>query len=443
MTGSEKKIIIDVISVPFSGHLLPTLTLVLPLLEDSRFQIRVFTGAQKKDLVEGLGFDCWAFFPESPTVMEDIANTPRKNNLLSSFRQLKANASLIPQVVSEIERMWQEEGEPDLVIADFVAVPAGLIANQHSLPWITTIPSPFAVEAQSGTPSYMGGWKPHQGMLYQIRDFLGRKAIHFGKSLAFSLVKNRLGAYKNFALYRKDGSEAIYSPYSILALGMREIEFRDDFPKQLRWVGYKCQSFDSLPQKHEMYFLTSKKKVLITCGTHLKWEKGRMIQQAQKLCQHYPNFQFYVTLGEVEGLMNSPRKLAENLLIFDYLPYSDILGQMDFVIHHAGAGIMMSCVEREIPSLLLPKDYDQPDFAARAELAQIGLVARKQTDTEVLRLFEEMLQRTDWSQLKELAQKSRSYSQTEILYQEIERLLKNSIGGGEIISKGQKNALEI
>ena len=40
MTGLEKVIKIDVISVPFSGHLLPTLTLVKPLLTDPRFQIR-------------------------------------------------------------------------------------------------------------------------------------------------------------------------------------------------------------------------------------------------------------------------------------------------------------------------------------------------------------------------------------------------------------------
>ena len=37
MTGLDKVKKIDVISVPFSGHLFPTLTLVKPLLEDPRF----------------------------------------------------------------------------------------------------------------------------------------------------------------------------------------------------------------------------------------------------------------------------------------------------------------------------------------------------------------------------------------------------------------------
>ena len=197
-------------------------------------------------------------------------------------------------------------------------------------------------------------------------------------------------------MYREDGTEAIYSPYSILALGMKELEFRDDFPSQLKWVGYRCLSFDRLPQEHKQHFTSSKKRVLVTCGTHLKWEKVRMVELAKLLSQEHP----------------------------DYVPYSDVLDQMDFAIHHAGAGILMGCIEQGIPSLILPQDYDQFDNAVRAELFQIGLVSRKKTDSEVLRLFNELVSREDWSHLKVLAQQSKAYQPTKILYQEIEKLLK-------------------
>ncbi|RKV69385.1 MAG: glycosyltransferase, partial [Streptococcus sp.] len=104
--GLEKVIKIDVISVPFSGHLLPTLTLVKPLLTDPRFRIRVITGCQKKELVEEIGFDCLALFPERPTVMEDIANTPQQSNLLIAYQQFRANSRLIPEVINELNRIW-------------------------------------------------------------------------------------------------------------------------------------------------------------------------------------------------------------------------------------------------------------------------------------------------------------------------------------------------
>lgn len=43
-----KKIKIDVVAVPLSGHLYPTLNLVKPLLDDPTMEIRIFTGPQKK-----------------------------------------------------------------------------------------------------------------------------------------------------------------------------------------------------------------------------------------------------------------------------------------------------------------------------------------------------------------------------------------------------------
>ena len=424
MTGLDKVIKIDVISVPFSGHLFPTLTLVNPLLEDPRFQIRVITGFQKKALVEQIGFNCLALFPDRPTVMEDIANTSKQANLLIMYQQLMANSRLVPEVFDEINRIWNSEGKPDLVIADFVAAPAGMLAERLEIPWITTIPSPVAIESRTTTPAYLGGWKPHQGIFYKWRDALGRQVIRLAKKVGFALVKKNLATLADFKLYREDGTEAVYSPYSILALGMKELEFRDDFPPQLKWVGYRCLSFDRLPQEQKQYLTSSKKRVFVTSGTHLKWEKGRMVELAKILSKEYPDYVFYVTLGESSGLEQPPRILSENLLIFDYLPYSDVLDQMDFAIHHAGAGILMGCIEQGIPSLILPQDYDQFDNAVRAELFQIGLVSRKKTESEVLHLFNELVSREDWSHLKALAQKGKAYQPTKILYQEIERLLK-------------------
>lgn len=424
MTGLDKVIKIDVISVPFSGHLFPTLTLVKPLLEDPRFQIRVITGFQKKTLVEQIGFDCLALFPDRPTVMEDIANTPKQANLFIMYQQLIANSRLLPEVFDEINRIWNSEGKPDLVIADFVAAPAGMLADRLEIPWITTIPSPVAIESRTTTPAYLGGWRPHQGIFYKWRDAMGRQVIRLAKKVGLALVKKNLVTLADFKLYREDGTEAVYSPYSILALGMKELEFRDDFPPQLKWVGYRCLSFDRLPQEQKQYLTTSKKRVFVTCGTHLKWEKERMVELAKLLSQEYPDYVFYVTLGDSAGLEHTPRILSENLLIFDYLPYSDVLDQMDFAIHHAGAGILMGCIEKGIPSLILPQDYDQFDNAVRAVLFQIGLVSCKKTESEVLHLFNELVSREDWSHLKALAQKGKAYQPTKILYQEIERLLK-------------------
>ena len=46
-----KRIKIDVVVVPLSGHLYPTMNLLIPLLNNPRYDIRLFTGPQKKPLL--------------------------------------------------------------------------------------------------------------------------------------------------------------------------------------------------------------------------------------------------------------------------------------------------------------------------------------------------------------------------------------------------------
>lgn len=50
------KLKIDVVIVPLSGHLYPTMNLLMPLLKNPRYDIRLFTGQQKRAVAEAAGF---------------------------------------------------------------------------------------------------------------------------------------------------------------------------------------------------------------------------------------------------------------------------------------------------------------------------------------------------------------------------------------------------
>ena len=50
------KLKIDVVIVPLSGHLYPTMNLLMPLLKNPRYDIRLFTGQQKRAVAEEAGF---------------------------------------------------------------------------------------------------------------------------------------------------------------------------------------------------------------------------------------------------------------------------------------------------------------------------------------------------------------------------------------------------
>ncbi len=63
--------------------------------------------------------------------------------------------------------------------------------------------------------------------------------------------------------------------------------------------------------------------------------EGAHGERAKKLSQLYP-LPLLCHLGEASGLGNPPRELAENLLLFDYLPYTDILDKIDLLFTTQG-----------------------------------------------------------------------------------------------------------
>ena len=124
-----KKIKIDVVAVPLSGHLYPTLNLVKPLLDDPSMEIRVFTGPQKKAVAESLGFTVVPILEDKVEEFERAANNDKKLNLFSAYRQLSKSLDLINHVSDQLLEEWRVN-RPDIVIADFITLSAGFVAEE-------------------------------------------------------------------------------------------------------------------------------------------------------------------------------------------------------------------------------------------------------------------------------------------------------------------------
>ena len=45
-----------------------------------------------------------------------------------------------------------------------------------------------------------------------------------------------------FTLYNKNDEENLYSPYSILGLGMKEFEYKRSWPEQYQFAGVCCET---------------------------------------------------------------------------------------------------------------------------------------------------------------------------------------------------------
>ena len=101
----------------------------------------------------------------------------------------------------------------------------------------------------------------------------------------------------------------------------------------------------------------------MTNGTHLKWAKKSMTDVAEELSKLYPKFLFVVSLGSY--LERNKKIIKENNLhIYHYLDYDEVLPKIDYVIHHGGTGVLYSCIKYNKPAVIIPHDYDQFDYAA-------------------------------------------------------------------------------
>ena len=103
-----KRIKIDVVALPLSGHLFPTLNLLAPLLKDPLYDIRLFTGPQRKAVAEEMGFQVLPILENFVDEFERVANNEGQLNLISAYRQLSASLDLINIVSDQLVQEWEK-----------------------------------------------------------------------------------------------------------------------------------------------------------------------------------------------------------------------------------------------------------------------------------------------------------------------------------------------
>lgn len=361
------------VAPPFSGHLNPLLTIATGL-RSRGLEPRFATGTAKVDLVRSLGFAVDPVVAHDPGAFERIADTagPVRSNPVLLARQLSANLALMPVVRAELDALVERD-RPDLILADMTAGVAGLVAEDHGLPWLTVMPTPFALETRTGTPSYCGGWGRPRHAGHRLRDGAGRAATRATK-LAMQRVLAARFRECGISVYRGDGSEAAYSPYGILGMGMRELEFQRDWPAGFEMVGPVTATPEPWPEPAR---LPDGPRILVTLGTHLLWAKEDLLARVRPLAAAFPAHMFVVSLGDAAMAQPEPHQVEGTIAVYHHLPYDDVLPECVAAIHHGGAGITYSVIRAGLPALVVPHDYDQFDFAARITAAAAGIAVSR------------------------------------------------------------------
>ena len=156
-------------------------------------------------------------------------------------------------------------------------------------------------------------------------------------------------------------------------------------------------------------FPSGRRRVLVTLGTHLLWAKKAMVESVVALSLTMPDVQFVVSLGAPEQAGEAPATAAPGVIVYPFVPYARDLAAFDAVVHHGGAGITYAAILAGVPSLVVPHDYDQFDFAARIAHHGLGLRAKAITERDLSRV----LDRSGWPALARFQELAARYRPVE------------------------------
>ncbi len=129
------------------------------------------------------------------------------------------------------------------------------------------------------------------------------------------------------------------------------------------------------------------------------------------------------------GVYNeSPKGVDENIVGFDYAPYSQVFPKAACVVHQGGVGTTAQVLRAGVPHLIMPFSHDQPDNAARCERIGVArtISREKYTAQTAAKQLRELL--GDLSYKANAVEKSKIVKAehgTEMACDAIEEILKN------------------
>lgn len=370
---------VTLVAPPFAGHLHPVLGMGVELARRG-IPVRVVSTAAARPRIEAAGLGAEVLESADDATVTAIADPVERigRDPVRLHRQFRATLGVLGAIRDELDDRFAAD-PPAIVVADFTLPVAGVAAVRHGARWFTAMPSPAAIGSTDGTPAYCGGLLPPRGPAGRARDAVARAGVRAFKRSVFVLNARPLRELGFTGAFRTDGTEQAYSPDTILALGLAELELPRGWPAAVRFVGpvrYSppgrpgawgaaatpgCDDPGEPDEPARCDARAEAPRVLVAFGTHLAPEKARLVDVLGRVAARLPEVVFDLSLG---GTAARSGWASGRVRVLEYVEY-DRLDRYEAVVHHGGAGIAHATLAAGLPSVVIPIDYDQPDVAAR------------------------------------------------------------------------------
>jgi rhamnosyltransferase subunit B len=128
-----------------------------------------------------------------------------------------------------------------------------------------------------------------------------------------------------------------------------------------------------LDPRIEKFFLEGDEPIVFTLGSAASMDPGRFFDESVAAAKRLGRRSLILYGRESEV----PKGLDEQVVGFDYAPYSLVFPRAACVVHQAGVGTTVQALRAGVPQLIVPFSHDQPDNAARCRRAGVAEIIRR------------------------------------------------------------------
>ncbi len=346
------------------GDLHPMLALAIEL-RGRGHEIVINTLEVYREKIGALGFE---FYPMRPDVNPDDRELAKIMMDAKTGTEKLLREILIPNVRPMFEDLMKAVEGADLLVSGEVVFAAASVAEKTGIKWITTslAPGSFMSPHDPIVP-------PTAQWLQHFR-FLG--ATFHGGLLAVirRMVESWFEPYRKFR--REIGLSENHSPifsgkYSdLLHLAMFSKVLgkpQPDWHSPTLQTGF-CfydgqQDLGKMPEGLTEFLETGDAPIVFTLGSAAVMDARDFFEESAKAAKIL-NRRAVLLYGVYN---ESPKGVDENIVGFDYAPYSQVFPKAACVVHQGGVGTTAQVLRAGVPHLIMPFSHDQPDNAARCE----------------------------------------------------------------------------
>lgn len=321
------------------------------------------------------------FAPHRPDLDPTDSELIRKTMDSATGPEMIIREIILPNIRGMYDDMLAATQGADLFLNGEIVYTAPSIAQTTGIKWISSSLSPMCLFSSEDPNVY-----PQATWLEYLRPL---PAV-FHREL-FRVMRWTIGDwYEPYKSFRRDlGLEPDHDPIfrdkfsPLLHLAMFSAAIgspQTDWPSPTMQTGfcfYDESSNTALPDELADFLAAGEPPIVFTLGSAAAMDSRDFFDESAKAAKLLGR-RAVLLYGRDQKL---PTGLNENIVAFDFAPYSLVFPKSACVVHQAGVGTTGQVLRAGVPHLIIPFSHDQPDNAARCRRAGVAEIIDRSSYT--------------------------------------------------------------